>query len=150
MQPKDGPAWAQQVEDLRSDGEAGQRFLEFFEFWFDATEKMLAQERFAEDNRQKPTGWTVIRATRAGLAVAESQFGFLSVDMIGAMLVVAATFWEQGDEMAENLTFIERRVMEEALARKIAALQDEAAQGPTESVRVPIEKKILHNPEGPQ
>ena len=122
MQAQDDERWSQQVADLHADGEAGQRFLEFFTFWFDAAEKMLDEEK----DRIYPK--SVIEHVRAALELAEAQFGYLSCDLLGAMLTVASMHWACGAEMAEGLTSIERRVMEEALARKIAALQQSATQ----------------------
>ena len=69
-------------------------------------------------------------AMRKALDLAETEFGFLDTDTIGAMLVVASMHWIHGPAMVEGLTFIEARVMHQALARKIADLQNEAASTP--------------------
>ena len=127
MQTQDDERWSQQVADLHADGEAGQRFLDFFTFWFDTAGVLLTEGRggFRDDSTNMP----VIEAVRMALEMAEQQFGFLSVELIGQMLTVATMHWEYGAAMAEQLTFIERRVMQQALADKIADLQNSAANG---------------------
>jgi hypothetical protein len=121
----DPDAWSRQTAELRAD-ETGRKFLTFFEFWFEAADRMMDQERFAEDNRQPSTGITPVSAMRTGLRLAESEMGFLTIDWIGQMLAVAAQHWAHGQQMTDRLTMIEHRVMEEALARKIMQLAEAA------------------------
>ena len=135
MKAKDDYLWAQQVSDLKADGEAGQNFLTFFTFWFDAAEKMMTKTEVVNpDDLDTDFGGEVFykysptKSVRKALELAEHEFGFLSVDLIGQMLTVASMHWAHGDQMMTGLTFIERRVVEEALARKIADLQNQAAE----------------------
>jgi hypothetical protein len=118
MKAQDDQLWTQQVSDLRHDGEPGERFLAFFEFWFDAAETILGSELLGAA--------PIATAVRKALDVAEKELGFLTVDLIGQMLTVAVMHWHLGHELASQLTSIEARVMEEALARKIADLQESA------------------------
>jgi len=136
----DDQRWAEQVSDIRSDGEAGVRFLTFFTFWFDTAETLLWEGTGGQSIGADPVpNMAIMDAVRMALQMAEQQYGFLSVDLIGQMLCVASMHWEQGKEMTQNLTFIEHRVMEEALARKIAALQNAAKvpmeENPPQSMR---------------
>src|SRR4029077_6088085 len=94
------------------------KFLDFLVFWFDGAEAILAQQTTPD----------LHGAVQLALAAAEAQMGYLSVDLIGQMLVVAAMHWERGPEFATALTHVERRVVEESLGRKMAQLPEEAAQ----------------------
>jgi hypothetical protein len=115
MRVRDEQLWSQQVSDLHADGEAGKRFLEFFELWFGAADRL-----FDEWVGGPANAMTVVRL---GLDLAENELGYLSVDWIGQMLVVASMHWAHGAEMTDQMTSLEQRLMHEALARKIANLQ---------------------------
>ena len=127
MKVRDDEFWSKQQAETNAT-EAGKRFMEFMVFWLEAAEKML-------DDPEGPA--TLAESVQLALATAERQFGFLPVDLIGQMLVVASMHWIHGPEFATALTFIERRVVEEALARKLNELQQEAAgNDPVEDARL--------------
>lgn len=115
MRAVDDAQWAQQESDLRLDGEAGENFLRYFDFWFTTADTMLAEERL-----------TPVEAMRRSLDLAEAALGFLTVDLLGQMLTLAMVHWEHGSAMLAAMTNIEHRVLETALARKVVSLQQEA------------------------
>ena len=125
MKVQDDQRWAEHVSDIRADGEPGQRFHTFYTFWFDAADRMCDEGYLGEFGVDGPA-----LAMRKALDLAEREFGFLDTDTIGAMLCVASMHWIHGETMTEGLTFIEARVMQQALARKIADLQNQAASTP--------------------
>lgn len=91
--------------------------MDFLIFWFDGAEEILKTQTTPD----------LHAAVQLSLAAAEAQFGYLSVDLIGSMLIVASMHWTHGPEFATALTHIERRVVEESLGRKLAQLQEQAA-----------------------
>lgn len=131
MKARDADAWTQQTVELRAD-ENGQRFLTFFEFWFDAAEKLISDGLDAQMCNGTPSNaWTPVRAMREALKVSEEQLGFLTVDWIGQMLAVASMHWAHGQEMVKGLTFVEHRLVQESVARKVAQLAEDAKIGST-------------------
>lgn len=123
MRYRDRTKWEEQVYELQRDGELGEKFLEFFEFWMNSASRLQAElaNHTAEDAAD---------AIRVGLQETERSFGFLSVEWIGQMLTLAVMHWEYGDDLnsEHGLTVIERRVMEQETARKLLQLQSEAAR----------------------
>lgn len=105
--------WATTCGELRATKE-GQDFLSFFEKWFDEAEIRI-------DEITQPA-----EAMRTSLTATEEELGFLSSSWLGQMVCVAAMHWVHGKDMVEGLTNIEMRVVEEALTRKVAELQDSA------------------------
>lgn len=108
--------WAQQAADLRLDGELGERFLAYFELWFSTADTLMDED-----------GLNPADAMRKALDIAEADLGFLSVDLVGQMLVLALAHWKPGAVMMVGMTNIEHRVLETALARKVLSLQESAA-----------------------
>lgn len=113
MKVRDQPLWAQQCAELASD-ETSQDFLDFIVTWVDQAEKLLG-----EDIGGPAT------ALRHALDHADQTHGRVSVHFLGQMLVVIATHWEHGQEMAESLNPIELRLVQDMLALKYVELQQE-------------------------
>lgn len=114
--------WSETQASLRAE-ETGARFLDFFTFWFDAAETLLDEGYHGEFGERGP-----VIAMREALELAEQELGFITIDWIGQMLCVASMHWQHGKRMAEEMTPIEVRAMETALAMKIAQLQESANQ----------------------
>jgi len=124
MKVRDDQIWSQQVSEI-NESEEGRRFLQFLTVWVDAAEDLIrAQYPLLHDGPEPD----IIGPIRTGLQLAESEFGFLDIDVAGQMLVVIASHWRYGVTMTEQMTFIEARVMQQSLARKIADLQNRAVQ----------------------
>jgi hypothetical protein len=130
MHARDEVRWSEQTMELRQT-EPGQKFLQFLEFWFSTADGLLDAERL-----DSPTRLTAAAAMRRALPIAEGQFGMLTMDWIGQMVCVAVQHWVHGEVLAAELTYIEHRAMEEALARKIQELQASAANLPVEDSHV--------------
>jgi hypothetical protein len=124
VKAQDDQLWAQQVSDLRSDGEPGERFLQFFLLWFEGAATMFEETIPGQLGGFRK--YAVKECVYAGLDVAEKELGFLTLDLLGQLLCVAIMHWQHGKELADELTPFEQRIVEEALARKISALQDGA------------------------
>lgn len=126
MKVKDAQAWATQLSEFEAD-ELSRKFRDFLLFWADATEKLLVEEPQSFD------GVLVgghSSALSKGLEVAEQTMGFLSVEWIAQMLVVLVAHWTHGEQLWNELTHIEKRLVEQATAMKLAELQ-RAATIPT-------------------
>lgn len=108
---RDEDLWSQQCDELRAD-QTGRDFLDFIETWASQAEKL-----YEEDIGSPAT------ALRRALDHAERTHGRISVHFLGQMLVVIASHWEYGEEMAESLTPIELRLVQDTLAIKYAELQ---------------------------
>lgn len=113
--------WSETQASLRSD-EVGTKFLDFYTFWFDAADRLLDEGYSVDFGVRGP-----VLAMRRAFELAEEELGFITVDWVGQMLCVASMHWVQGKRMAEEMTPIEVRVMETALAMKLAQLQESAA-----------------------
>lgn len=114
MKVRDEALWAQQCQELQAD-QIGEEFLAFVQTWVDQADKLLAE------NIGSP-----ITALRYALDYADEVHGRVSSTYVGQMLVVIATHWEHGEEMASGMSSIELRLVQDMLALKFAELQAEA------------------------
>lgn len=89
--------------------------MAFVEAWVERAEKLLDEDIGAP-----------ITALRHALNYADEVHGRVSSTYVGQMLVVIATHWEHGQEMAGGLSSIELRLVQDMLALKFAELQAEA------------------------
>lgn len=118
MKVRDASLWAQQQAELQSDP-TGQDFLSFIETW------TTRADNLCEEDIGGPA-----TALRYSLEQTEKIHGRVSAHFLGQMLVVIATHWEHGEEMAESLTPIELRLVQDMLALKFAELQEQAGGDP--------------------
>lgn len=142
MKVRNDEDWSKQEALLNSTPE-GQAFMKFMLAWMESAEEVLKGQKEPD----------LSSAVQFALAATEAQMGYLSVDLIGQMLVVASMHWEHGPEFATALTHIERRVVEEALGRKLADLREAAREAvgnnePTECARVGVAENSLDTPSG--
>jgi hypothetical protein len=114
--------WAQQCAELQ-ENQTGRDFLEFIETWVTQAEQL-----YEEDIGSPAT------ALRHALDHADQTHGRVGIHFLGQMLVVVATHWEHGEEMAESLTPIELRLVQDMLALKCAELQDQAEEDPVVAI----------------
>jgi hypothetical protein len=115
---RDGDLWSQQQQSLRDQGDEGKQYLEFLEFWADAAERLESED----------TALTEMAALRAGLEIAEETFGRLPSQIMGQMLCLLVIHWQWGEEIAQQMTVIEHRILEEALIAKLADQQQASAK----------------------
>lgn len=114
--------WSDQELELQAD-ETSRKFLAFFTDWFTEAERLLDDK--VEDEDGNLLGAT--EAVRAALASTEEKLGgFLGLEWIGQMLLLAEQHWFYGVDMMERLTIIERRSVELMAAVKMAELQASA------------------------
>lgn len=111
MIARDQELWEQQRSELQAD-QTGRDFLDFIETWVSQAEKL-----YEEDIGSPAT------ALRHALDHVERTHGRIGVHFLGQMLVVITSHWEYGEEMAESLTPIELRLVQDTLALKYAELQ---------------------------
>lgn len=124
MKVKDSDQWSLQLQEFNTD-ETSQQFRDFLVFWMDAADTL-----YSEGVMTPPV------AVSKALEVTEQTFGFLSTDWIGQMLLVMIQHWVFGDEVWDGLTFIEKRLVEQATALKIVELQQAAAAGDSGSLPI--------------
>ena len=137
VQAKDAIKWADQQLELRQD-ETGTRFLEFFDEWFTIAEKLYEETEPRTEkqyNADGTTGWadkqyrkrSAISAVRHALLDVEGRRGYLAMEWLGQMLLLAEQHWVYGEEMERGLTVLERRMMEVMAAVKLVELQESAS-----------------------
>jgi hypothetical protein len=128
MQVLDPTRWGTQEIELKADA-ASRKFLEFFTTWFDKAEALMAdtaRHRMSsmaetlEDSR-------VESCVRDAYVVTELKLGYLSMEWIGQMLLIASEHWVHGAEMVKGLSVLETRMLEQMTAIKLAELQEAAA-----------------------
>lgn len=119
---RDDPAWQEQLTEFEAD-DVSRKFRDFLVFWMEAADK-LANER--DDSGNNKMGHA--KALRKGLELAEQTMGFLSVEWIAQMLLVITQHWDIGKlNLYDELTFIEKRLVDQATAMKLADLQEAAS-----------------------
>jgi hypothetical protein len=113
MKVVDEVQWAQQEMELRQD-ETSVKFHDFLVAWFTEAETTWDDQTTAMD-------WV-----RAALVVTEERLGYIAMEWIGQMLVVACQHWIYGDLLLEEMTPLERRMYEQMAAVKLVELQESA------------------------
>lgn len=117
MRVRDEALWQQQRAELQSD-EVGQAFLGFIEDWVTT----------AEDAVRLNPALSPATAIRAALDPVEQRQGRIAASYVGQMLIVIITHWTSGESVAEELTVVEQRLMEDMLVLKLAELERAAAE----------------------
>lgn len=116
MRVRDEQAWWEQLTEFDADDDS-RRFRDFLVAWVDSADVRLQTGR-----DECPRA-----ALLAAFSDMESVFGFLSVDWLSQMLLVAVQHWFEGDRLWESMSVWERRLVEQATAIKLAELQQVAA-----------------------
>lgn len=127
MQVRDDIAWQEQLTEFEAD-DLSRKFRDFLLFWGDTADQLIADGDF-ESAAQGHNGNLIMgyaKPIRKALEVAEQTHGYLSVEWIAQMLLVLVTHWYYGEQLYEGLTFIEKRLVEQATAIKLASLQEAA------------------------
>lgn len=114
MRVRDEQDWWEQLTELDCDDDS-RRFRDFLLRWVDDAEVRLAVG-----------GLEPREGLASAYADAEDEMGFLSVEWLGQMLLVIIQHWAEGDALWESLSPWERRMVEQAVAVKVAELQKSA------------------------
>ncbi len=120
MTPADEDIWQGQCAELSEDA-VGKEFLAFITDWMDTAERAMDMDG----------GISPSSALRGCLPDTENRFGRISATFLGQMLVVIISHWVHGAQVSNELTSIERRLMEDMLILKIRELRDSAEQKQT-------------------
>jgi len=123
MQVRDEVAWAEQLSEFEID-EVSKKFGAFLKEWTQNIEVQLPHEPQGHDG-SLICGYAA--PVSKALEVTEQTMGFLSVEWIAQMLLVITQHWVHGEQLYEGLTFIEKRLVEQATAVKLAELQSAAS-----------------------
>lgn len=127
MQVRDEAAWSAQVIALQAD-ETTRAFLTFFEQWAKTAEELLA----LVDDSGNPRTFPNSAVSKALEVTEQTMDGFLSIEWIAQMLLLFVDYWTRGEELYRAMSFIEKRLVEQATAMKLADLQ-QSARLPTET-----------------
>jgi hypothetical protein len=128
----DQALWQERRAALSAD-ETGRAFLAFLESWTDAAEDYLdfvsnSSIQFdLTDPGYKEEGNPAYALNRK-LALVEDTHGRVAAHYLGQMMAVLAMHWHYGAVMMEALTPIERRLVEDMTAMKIAHEMQKADQ----------------------
>lgn len=128
MRVRDDVRWQEQLSEFEAD-DLSRRFRDFLVFWMDTTDKLVSEE-LSLTGAAAPS--QLAATVSKALEIAEQTMGFLSIEWIAQMLLVMTQHWTHGEALYEGLSFIERRLVEQATAMKLAELQEGAI--------LPIEK----------
>lgn len=116
MKVTDESSWQDLVRELKSDS-TGEAFYDFVVEWCDRAEALMEQ------------GWdTPMDSLRISLATVEDSLERKTIWFVGQCLVVICMHWVHGTVVAQELTELEARLVEDITAAKIAQLQAQAAQ----------------------
>lgn len=124
MRMRDEQAWASQLTELEAD-EYTRKFKAFLLSWIEEAENILAA-RFPL-TKDQPNLQLAASVSKA-LEVTEQTLGFLSIEWIAQMLLVITDYWTYGEALYEDLSHVERRLVDQAAAMKLADLQAAAVQ----------------------
>lgn len=118
MRVIDEEAWSVQYEELGAD-ETSRKFRTFLVFWVEAADTLLGED----DGSLHPHD-----ALSSAFEVTEKEYGFLSMEWLGQMLLLVIQYWEDGMRLFDSLSVFERRLVEQATAMKVVELQGLAAE----------------------
>jgi len=118
----DEVAWQEQQQEIRESGEVGEKFLEYFKFWIDATEALIQQDNFPFSE-----------CLNTGLIETIVNLGDVPSWALGQMLALLSSHWEYRDELADNLSPIEMQLLLESLQLQISKNQEFAELAEEES-----------------
>jgi hypothetical protein len=124
MRVKDERVWAEQLVELDADDQC-RRFRDFLLEWVGAAELLVS------GCKSPPPARAALEST---LAVVESQRGWLSVEWLSQMLLLLVQHWDCGEDLWGSLSVLERRMVEQVTAMKLAELQQSAEGGAPEVV----------------
>lgn len=122
MRVKDEQVWSLQLSEFDAD-ELSRLFRDFLVTWMDTADRLI------EVSGEVPLREIASKAFQE----TEQTLGFVSVEWLGQMLLVAVQHWVDGDDLWESLSVWERRMVEQAAALKIAELQQSAAAPVTDT-----------------
>jgi len=111
----DEARWQQQLAEFEAGDERGQAFRDFLIAWTDRAEEALDADTC-----------TPMDALSLVLPDIEEDRGRVTIGDIGQMLVVLAAFWTRGEEMVKALTPVEKRLVQDTVAMKVAFLAEQA------------------------
>lgn len=120
---RDDVLWADQELELRQD-ETSRRFLDYLDKWFTLAERLYDEVDDSGDRKR-----SVVKSVRLALSYLEAdpEWGYLSMEWIGQMLLLAQQHWIHGEWMERGLTVLERRMLEQMTAVKMVELQESAS-----------------------
>lgn len=127
MQVRDEVAWQEQLTEFEAD-DVARKFRDFLVFWMQTAEKLLEESSHGH-NGEVILGYA--DPVNNALEVAEQTMGFLSVEWIAQMLLVMTEHFPWGEQLFRDMSHIEKRLVEQATAMKLADLQM-AAKMPVE------------------
>jgi hypothetical protein len=102
-----------------SRSEIGEKFRTILEAWTDAAEALVETSDWGADP---------IDAVRRTLPEIEETYGLLTAEQLGQLLVTMIAYWYHGDALAEDMSPIEIRLVQEVAASKLAEMASEVAQ----------------------
>lgn len=116
--------WSEQVREIKNSGETGVGFLNFFETWIKHVEESLSLSS-VEEPREAFFGYVL----RKDFVRTEQELDTkIPLFYVGQMLVLLSSHWVYREELFEQLTPFEQKLLLETLEAKVSELQREAEQ----------------------
>lgn len=135
MKVQDEARWLAQKAEIAQgeEVEVGKVFLEFLEDWCSTAEALLGS--YLEEEP--------LDALRATLAGVETRRGHLSVNWLSQMLAVICSNWAySGDQLFEDMTSFEKRLVIEAVGEMLGELQQSAEDLPSATIPASFGEKV--------
>lgn len=126
MEVQDRVRWAAQEMELKTGDDTSRKFLEFFTAWFEEAERGHANRSDTVFGSGHPR--PLMDSVRNAYVATELKLGYLSMEWIGQMLLIASEHWVHGPEMLKDMTVLEARMLEQMTAIKLVELQEAAAK----------------------
>jgi hypothetical protein len=128
MKVHDEALWQQQCAELETT-EEGRDFRKFLVAWVDEAESLIADGLDTQMCNGLPGNpVTPADALRRALPIVEGKQTRVAIYFLGQMLCVIMMNWEHAEKLAEDLTEIELRLVEDVLSMKIDDLNSQAQE----------------------
>ena len=126
---RDEDAWQQLLAEFATDtSPLASELRDFTIAWADMAERILSLNPLGNDEDQFMPMVALrhtLRATEHDLGIASQR---VTIGTIGAALVLLTIHWVHGEDLYDEMTIIEKRLVEDSVALKMMQLQDQAEQ----------------------
>ncbi len=119
------PIWSLQKQEFLNGGQMGQDFVQYIELWCEVAERLYEQGNFSDGKRAG------VRSARDclldAMKVPEGELGQIDGTYLGPMLMYIIHAWEHGEELGNQLSPIELKIVASAIEEQTAHNQARAA-----------------------
>ena len=125
VRPDVAPVWSLQKQEFLAGGQVGQDFVQYIELWCEVAERLYEQGNFSDGKRAG------VRSARdcllEAMKVPEGELGQIDGRYLGPMLMYIIHAWEHGEELGNQLSPLEIKIVASAVDEQQAQMQARAA-----------------------